>query len=148
MADTLTTEERSERMRLVKGEDTKLEMVVRRLAHELGYRYRLHCSDLPGKPDLVFRPRRKVIFVHGCFWHLHKGCPNNRLPKSRVDFWKPKLESNKKRDTRNKTKLSRMGWTYLVIWECETKDIETLEARIDVRRRCGASVAEVAAFHA
>ncbi len=130
MADTLTKEQRSERMGLIRGRDTKPELVVRRLAHRLGYRYRLCCSDLPGKPDLVFRSRRKVIFVHGCFWHLHNGCPNNRMPKSRVDFWKPKLESNKKRDTRNKIKLSRMRWTYLVIWECETKDIETLKARI------------------
>lgn len=130
MSDTLTKEERSKRMSLIRGRDTKPEMLVRRLVHALGYRYRLHCSDVPGKPDLVFRSRRKVIFVHGCFWHLHKGCANNRMPKSRLDFWKPKLEANRKRDIRNKARLSRTGWTYLVIWECETACAESLEERI------------------
>lgn len=119
--DTLSKHERSKRMGLIQSRDTKPEMVVRRLIHRLGYRYRLHCSDLPGKPDLVFRSRSKVILVHGCFWHMHNGCRNCRMPKSNIDFWRRKLESNRKRDIRNKSALSRMGWNYLVVWECQIK---------------------------
>ena len=122
--DTLTTRERSERMRRVRSKDTKPEMRVRRLGHGLGYRYRLHAGDLPGRPDLVFRPRRKVIFVHGCFWHRHEGCSKNRLPKSpeRRDFWRDKLDGNARRDQANQAALRGMGWGVLVIWECETED--------------------------
>ncbi len=105
-------------------------MVVRRLVHGLGYRYRLHGRNLPGTPDLVFASRKKAIFVHGCFWHRHPRCRNTRLPKSRLDFWKPKLEGNRKRDLRNQRKLRRLGWDFLVIWECETKDVEELAKRI------------------
>lgn len=128
--DTLTREERSERMSRVRSQDSKPELAVRRLVHSLGYRYRLHGRHLPGNPDLVFTSRRKVIFVHGCFWHRHNGCKNTRLPKSRLGFWKPKLEENKRRDTRNKRKLTGLGWSYLVIWECEVKNTEKLTARI------------------
>ena len=117
-------------MSRVRGKDTKPEMVVRRLVHSLGYRYRLHRSDIAGKPDLVFSIRRKVIFVHGCFWHRHEGCPNNRTPKSRLDFWVPKLESNRVRDQENQAKLKESGWDYLVIWECELKNRERLAERI------------------
>ncbi|MEX1026702.1 MAG: very short patch repair endonuclease [Candidatus Paceibacterota bacterium] len=120
--DNLSESERSERMGRVRSKDTKPEMTVRRLVHSLGYRYRLHSADLPGKPDLVFPSRKCVIFVHGCFWHRHAGCPRCRLPKSRVDFWKPKLEANKQRDIMNKRRLTRLGWRYLVIWECQIKD--------------------------
>jgi len=128
--DTLTPDQRSERMGRIRSKDTKPELRVRRLVHSLGYRYRLHRSDLPGKPDLVFPSRQKVVFVHGCFWHRHAGCPNTRLPKSNLDFWKPKLEANRKRDIKHKRQLTRLGWQYLVIWECEVRDMEALAARI------------------
>lgn len=119
-------------MSLVRGRDTKPEMRVRRLTHALGYRYRLHRRDLPGKPDIVFGPRRKVIFVHGCFWHRHPdpACKLARLPKSRQDFWFPKLERNRARDERNKAMLTEMGWDVLEIWECETADAEALAEKI------------------
>jgi len=123
-------EDRSRVMRAVKGRDTGLEMIVRRLAHGMGYRYRLHRKDLPGKPDLVFPGRRKVIFVHGCFWHQHD-CPRGaRAPKSSRDYWIPKLERNKQRDAENEARLRELGWVVLVIWECETKDRDALGARI------------------
>lgn len=130
--DTLTKGERSIRMSLIRGRDTKPEMRVRRLVHALGYRYRLHRRNLPGRPDLVFGPRRKVIFVHGCFWHRHQSplCKLARLPKSRQDFWLPKLEANQMRDERNKGKLINLGWDVLEIWECETGDIEKLQNSI------------------
>jgi len=130
--DTLTPEQRSERMSRVRGRDTKPELLVRRLVHGMGYRYRLHRHDLPGKPDLVFPARRKVLFVHGCFWHRHPdpACPLARLPKSRLDFWGPKLETNRKRDERNIVLLAELGWDVLVIWECQTKNREELQARI------------------
>jgi len=130
MVDTLTKRERSERMGRVKGADTKPEMVVRRLVHAMGYRYRLHGRDLPGKPDIVFRSRKKVIFIHGCFWHRHPGCKLARIPKTRLDFWVPKLEGNRERDIRNQQALGQMGWRYLVIWECEIGDRGDLENRI------------------
>ena len=128
--DTISKDERSKLMAKVKSKDTKPEMAVRRLVHGMGYRYRLHSANLPGHPDLVFASRRKVIFMHGCFWHMHKGCPNTRLPKSRVLFWKTKLESNRKRDILNKRKLTLLGWDYLIIWECELKDIKVVVERI------------------
>lgn len=128
--DTLSVEERSERMSRVRARNTKPEMVVRRLLHGLGYRYRLHSSSLPGHPDLVFAGRRKVIFVHGCFWHRHEGCPNCRLPKSKLDFWKPKLEENKLRDKKNQAKLRRQGWRVLVVWECQLKNPNRLKERV------------------
>ena len=132
MTDTLTPKERSERMSLVRGADTKPEMLVRRLVHGMGYRYRLHRRNLPGKPDLVFASRRKVIFVHGCFWHRHPDpeCALARLPKSRLDFWKPKLEGKRERDVRNQARLGELGWEVLVIWECELRDVGTLRTRI------------------
>ncbi len=117
--DTLTREQRSERMSRVRSKDTKPELEVRRLIHSLGFRYRLHSSTLPGHPDIVFGTRRKVIFVHGCFWHRHEGCPQCRMPKSRVQFWKPKLNTNRERDLANQEKLTDMGWDFLIVWECE-----------------------------
>jgi DNA mismatch endonuclease (patch repair protein) len=130
--DTLTPAERSARMALVRNKDTKPELLVRRLVHGLGYRYRLHVPDLPGRPDLVFRPRRKVIFVHGCFWHRHDDpeCKLARLPRSRADFWLPKLEGNRARDARVVKELEDKGWKVLTIWECQTKARASLEARI------------------
>lgn len=117
--DTLSVAERSEIMSRVRSKDTVPEMLVRRTVFSLGYRYRLHDRTLPGCPDLVFRGREKVIFVHGCFWHRHSGCPKARVPKSRTDFWLQKLEGNKKRDDKNVRRLRRQGWKVLTIWECQ-----------------------------
>ena len=120
--DNLSRVERSEIMRRVRSKDTRPELHVRKLVHALGYRYRLHAGDLPGQPDLVFRRKQKVIFVHGCFWHRHKACSLARLPKSRLDFWIPKLEGNRQRDQRNRRALLKDGWKVLTVWECETRD--------------------------
>lgn len=132
MTDTLTRTERSERMSRVRGKDTRPEMVVRRLVHGMGYRYRLHRRDLPGRPDLSFGKRGKAIFVHGCFWHRHAdpGCKLARLPKSRLEFWLPKLERNKERDESNIRLLEEKGWKVLVIWECEIANSSFLAGRI------------------
>lgn len=128
--DPLSAAERSERMSRVRGRDTKPEIIVRRLVHGMGFRYRLRAVDLPGKPDLVFRPQRKVIFVHGCFWHLH-GCNRYRLPKTRTDFWLPKLPGNSVRDKRTKRKLWAMGWRVLTVWECQLRDTNKLATKIE-----------------
>jgi DNA mismatch endonuclease (patch repair protein) len=128
--DTLSSSERSKQMGLVRSKDTKPEIAVRRLVHSLGYRYRLHVRKLPGSPDLVFSGRRKVIFVHGCFWHRHPRCKNTRLPKSRVEFWETKLRSNRERDLKNQRKLRRLGWRYLVLWECQIRDTDTLTEQV------------------
>jgi len=117
--DTISPAERSEIMSRVRSKDSRPEMALRKLVFSLGYRYRLHNRALPGCPDLVFSALRKVVFVHGCFWHLHKNCPLARMPKSRVDFWSSKLELNKTRDEKNVRKLRRLGWRVLTIWECE-----------------------------
>lgn len=126
--DTLTEAERSARMSRVRGKDTKPEMLVRRLLHGMGYRYRLHARDIPGAPDVVFRGRRKAIYVHGCFWHRHPDpdCKLARLPKSRREFWVPKLEGNRRRDLENQQRLIDMGWDYLLVWECEVGDADGL----------------------
>lgn len=130
--DSLTKSERSERMGRIKGSDTKPELVVRKLTYAMGFRYRLHDRRLPGRPDLVFASRKKLIFVHGCFWHRHKreDCKLARLPKSRLDFWLPKLEANSARDSRVLQELDALGWKVMVVWECELKDKAALAARI------------------
>jgi len=102
-------------------------MVVRRIVHRLGYRYRLHSKDLPGHPDLVFPARRKVIFVHGCFWHRHSCSSGKETPNSRADFWLPKLKKNRERDIETCRRLRRLGWDVLVVWECWTKSLDYLE---------------------
>lgn len=127
---TKTDTKRSQIMRAVKCKDTAPEMVVHRLVHSLGYRYRLHRRDLPGKTDLVFGSRRKLIFVHGCFWHGHTCKRGNRQPKTNADYWKKKIQVNKERDKSTLEKLHAGGWETLVIWECETRQ-ETLRQRID-----------------
>lgn len=109
-------------MSRIRAKDTGPEMLVRRMVHAAGYRYRLHVSGLPGKPDLVFSGRRKVIFVHGCFWHLHAGCKSARIPKTRAEFWKEKLEGNRARDSRTEEQLKLLGWEVLTVWECELLD--------------------------
>lgn len=133
MVDTLTKQQRSERMSRIGGKDTGPEMVVRRLVHGMGYRYRLHDRSLPGCPDLVFRSGRKVIFVHGCFWHRHddSACKLARLPKSRSEFWGPKLEANARRDHKNQEELRALGWDVLVIWECKLKNRAFLKSQIE-----------------
>lgn len=132
MADTLSPSERSKRMSLIRGKDTKPEMLVRRLVHGMGFRYRLHHQGLPGRPDLVFPSRRKVVLVHGCFWHRHPdpSCKLARLPKSRTDFWLDKLEGNRRRDEAKAAALAEMGWQQMIVWECECGQKEQLANRL------------------
>ncbi|WP_262296844.1 very short patch repair endonuclease [Microvirga sesbaniae] len=124
--DILTPEKRSAHMSRIRSKNTRPEIAVRALAHSLGYRFRLHRRDLPGTPDLVFPSRRKVIFVHGCFWHGHEGCRCGRLPKTRTEFWQKKIEGNRHRDEQAIRTLSDAGWSSLVIWGCQTKDRASL----------------------
>ena len=121
MTDVVSPRRRSEIMSHIRSRDMKPEMAVRRLLHSMGYRYRLHRNDLPGKPDLVFPGRRKAIFVHGCFWHQHPDsrCKIVRRPKSNLEYWLPKLERTVARDVKNQAQLRKLGWKVLVIWECE-----------------------------
>nr|VFJ92494.1 MAG: T/G mismatch-specific endonuclease [Candidatus Kentron sp. H]VFJ93385.1 MAG: T/G mismatch-specific endonuclease [Candidatus Kentron sp. H]VFK00190.1 MAG: T/G mismatch-specific endonuclease [Candidatus Kentron sp. H] len=111
-------------MSLIRGTGSAPEMKLRRLVHGMGFRYRLHVGELPGKPDLVFPSRRAVIFMHGCFWHRHKDCKLARLPKSKLDFWEPKLEGNRERDMDKQRRLRSLGWRVLVVWECEMADTD------------------------
>ncbi|MEM5371015.1 DNA mismatch endonuclease Vsr [Paraburkholderia azotifigens] len=131
MTDRLSPERRSRLMQAVKGKNTAPELAVRSLLHALGYRFRLHRRDLPGTPDIVLPGRRCAIFVHGCFWHAH-GCRIGQPPKSRLDYWRPKLEANKDRDLRKLTELEAAGWKVLVIWQCELRDPETLVKRLGI----------------
>lgn len=124
--DRLSPEKRSEVMRQVKGKNTTPELCVRKLLHEMGFRFRLHSKDLPGKPDIVLPKYRLCILVNGCFWHQHLGCPRATIPASNFDFWKAKLSRTRERDRQNITELSKLGWRTLVIWECETKNTEKL----------------------
>lgn len=129
--DKLTSERRSELMAQVRSKDTGPEVAVRKVLHAKGIRFRLHRTDLPGKPDIVIPRRRMVIFVHGCFWHGHVGCPKGRLPKSNLEYWKPKIVANRKRDEENTLKLRAMGWAVLTIWQCEIKDLQSFSAVLD-----------------
>jgi DNA mismatch endonuclease, patch repair protein len=117
-------------MRRIRSANTKPEMAVRSLAHRLGYRFRLHRKDLPGRPDLVFPSMQKVIFVHGCFWHQHRSCVDGRTPKSNTTYWLPKLGNNKRRDKRNRSQMAKLGWKYLVIWDCQTGDQAKLKRQL------------------
>lgn len=128
----MSSEQRSARMALIKGKDTKPEMLVRKLIHSLGYRYRVHGQSLSGKPDIVFYARKKVIFVHGCFWHHHNdaSCRISHTPKSNQVFWNEKMLKNQLRDARNIQTLTEAGWDALVIWECQTKDKIVLAHKI------------------
>lgn len=130
MTDTLSRERRSANMRAVRPKDTKPELIVRRLAHRMGYRFRLHRADLPGKPDLAFPGRRAVIFCHGCFWHQHPGCKRAITPQSNVAFWQPKLARNVARDAAQIVALKAVGWRTLVVWECELKNERRLTSRL------------------
>lgn len=124
--DKIDQARRSALMSRIRGNDTRPELAVRRLVHKLGYRFRLRRRDLPGKPDLVFPGRRKVIFVHGCFWHQHEGCRRTNVPKSRLSYWGPKLARNVERDATAAAVLNLLGWKVLVVWECQTADAEAL----------------------
>lgn len=128
--DPLNEKQRSAQMARVRAKDTRPELAARRLTHSLGYRYRLHAMALPGKPDLVFSGRGAITFVHGCFWHRHTGCALARLPKSRLNFWEPKLSANRLRDKRHERALRSLGWGVMVIWECQVADTERITARI------------------
>jgi DNA mismatch endonuclease (patch repair protein) len=130
--DKLTPERRSVNMARIRSKDTMPEMLVRRLIHGLGYRYRLHAKDLPGTPDLVFRSRKKVIFIHGCFWHQHADCREGRVPSSRQSYWMAKLARNKERDRERLHTLTGMGWKVLVLWECQLVNRAALERKISV----------------
>jgi DNA mismatch endonuclease (patch repair protein) len=126
----MSPDERHRRMAAIQRENTRPEMTVRRMLWRLGARYRLHAAELPGRPDVVMRRARKALFVHGCLWHLHEGCPLARVPRSRPDYWPAKLARNKQRDRRNLAELHRLGWTVEVVWECETRDQTALERRL------------------
>lgn len=124
--DILTTDHRSRVMSRIKGKNTQPEMVVRRLIHAMGYRFRLHRQDLPGSPDVVLPGRKKAIFVHGCFWHRHTGCKYAYVPKSNVDFWMKKFDANVRRDNSTMAALESLNWDVLIVWECQTRDPQHL----------------------
>ena len=142
--DRVTPERRSANMRAIKGKGMKPEMAVRRLAHRLGFRFRLHRADLPGKPDLVFPSRRKVIFVHGCFWHQHPeaGCRAAHTPRSNTDYWGPKLARNVARDDAAQKALRAAGWDVLTLWECGLRDEAALAQQITDFLNAGGLVGE------
>jgi DNA mismatch endonuclease, patch repair protein len=132
MADRIPKDARSRNMQKIRSRDTKPEMVVRRLVHNMGFRYRLHGKDLPGMPDLVFRPKKKIVLVHGCFWHQHPSsiCKLLHKPKSNNSYWDAKLSRNVERDASNLRLLEAQGWSVLTVWECETKNVEQLKSRL------------------
>ena len=128
--DRVNREKRSAIMRAVRSERTGPEREVGRMVRRLGYRFGSHAASLPGRPDLVFRPYKKAIFVHGCFWHGHAGCPKARLPKTRIGFWSEKIRANKERDRRATHELKRIGWRVLSVWQCQLKNSEKVKKRI------------------
>ncbi|MFI5294391.1 MAG: very short patch repair endonuclease [Thermodesulfovibrionales bacterium] len=128
--DVFKKDKRSWIMSRIKGADTAPERLVRSLVHMMGYRFRLHRKDLPGSPDIVLPRHHKIIFVHGCFWHGHKPCKRGALPESNKEFWISKISKNKERDQRTAKQLKKMGWQVLVIWQCQTKNIEKLKGNI------------------
>lgn len=128
-APTTVDARRSANMRAIRSTGMRPEMVVRRLAHSMGFRYRLHRTDLPGRPDLVFPSRRKIIFVHGCFWHSHH-CNRAHAPRSNAEYWREKLARNRRRDARHIRALAALGWSSLIVWECETSEAAKLRPRL------------------
>ncbi|MBW2662975.1 MAG: DNA mismatch endonuclease Vsr [Deltaproteobacteria bacterium] len=129
--DIISEERRSWNMSRIRGKDTKPEIIVRSMLHRMGYRFRLHRKDLPGKPDIVLPKYNTVIFVHGCFWHRHKRCKFAYTPKSRVKFWKDKFAETVKRDKQHLKQLKEKGWEVFIVWECETKDMDKLKKIIN-----------------
>ncbi len=130
MTDKLSPNDRSANMAKIRAKNTAPEMMVRRLVYSMGFRYRLHVSRLPGKPDLVFPRLKKIIDVRGCFWHQHRGCIDSHVPKSRQEYWAPKLKMNCQRDRNNRRKLRAQGWVVLTIWECELRDLPKVKKQI------------------
>ena len=128
--DTISPERRSANMRRIRSSDTAPEIIVRRLIHGMGFRFRLHVDTLPGKPDIVLPRLKRIIDVRGCFWHQHPGCIDSHIPKTRLKYWKPKLEKNQRRDKENENKLRALGWRILVVWECEVKNTRKLSSRL------------------
>ena|ERR1035441_767535 len=128
--DSISPTRRSENMRRIRSKGMTPELAVRRLVHGMGYRYRLHSTKLPGKPDLAFPARKKIIEVRGCFWHQHRGCIDSHVPKSRIEYWVSKLERNKQRDSENLRKLRKLGWDVLVIWECDLHKQNNLSTKL------------------
>ena len=128
--DTVNSETRSRIMSRIHGKDTVPEMAIRRLIHGMGYRYRLHDRSLPGSPDLVFRSRKKVIFVNGCFWHRHHGCRLATVPKTNVEYWTEKFRLNSERDRKTHEEFELLGWKILLIWQCEIRDTEKVKRKI------------------
>jgi len=128
--DTLSKEKRSWNMSRIKGKNTRPEIIVRSILHRLGYRFRIHRKDLPGKPDIVLPKYKAVIFVHGCFWHRHKECKFAYNPKSREKFWKNKFKENVARDKKDRLNLEKLGWKVHVIWECEVENVERIEKEL------------------
>ena len=130
MTDRFDSKKRSQIMSRIKGKDTLPEKTVRRILHRMGYRFRLHVKDLPGKPDIVLPKHNKIIFVHGCFWHGHRGCKRAARPESNSEFWNRKIDSNIKRDEKNLKALRSMGWDVLIIWQCQMENKEKLRRKI------------------
>jgi DNA mismatch endonuclease (patch repair protein) len=135
VVDTLTKEKRSWNMSRVRNKNTKPELIVRSILHRNGYRYRLHKKDLPGHPDIVLPKFNAVIFVHGCFWHRHKNCPDATTPKTRTEFWLTKFKNNIERDKKNKVSLIQTGWRVIIVWECETSAPDMLLKRLNKELR-------------
>lgn len=131
MTDIVSREKRSQMMASVRTRDTKPELLVRSLVHRMGFRFRVHRKDLPGSPDIVLSKHRKVVFVHGCFWHRHPGCSATTSPKSNADFWEEKFLTNMARDQRCQEALKEMDWEVLVVWECETRTHENLKRKLE-----------------
>jgi DNA mismatch endonuclease (patch repair protein) len=130
MADQITAKERSWVMSRVHGKNTSPERAVRSIIHRLGYRFRLHRKDLPGTPDIVLARHQCVVFVHGCFWHRHKGCKRASMPQSNVDYWEKKFSRNVERDQKHRKDLRKLGWRTIVVWECELRDKNKLADRL------------------
>ncbi len=128
--DTFTKADRSKVMAAIKSKNTKPELFVRKLLFSLGYRFRLHRSDLPGKPDIILKKYNTAVFVHGCFWHQHQGCKRSNIPKSNLKYWTNKLSRNVQRDKENKRMLKKAGWKIFIIWECECKMPDKLTAKL------------------
>lgn len=129
--DTLTTDRRSWNMAQIRGKDTKPELIVRSVLHRLGARFRLHRNDLPGRPDIVLPRRRLVVLVHGCFWHRHRGCKYASNPKSHIEMWTDKFSQNVRRDRQVRRQLQQLGWRVIVVWECQTRQVEMLTDLLD-----------------
>ena len=140
MPDIFSKERRSRIMSRITGSNTRPEIVVRKLLHGMGYRFRLHVKSLPGKPDIVLPRHKKIILVHGCFWHGHVGCKRSKPPSSNIEFWQKKLLGNRERDQKTLATLTALGWKVLVVWACETNNRELLKEKMKGFMEHGASV--------